>query len=504
VVAQGQAVSLRVSLVLMILFLALGYFAFFEPLRTVDRDDLAQEKANHVAWLKDRKLSRIAVAGQHPVTLECSLPAKACPFDNSGQWAIAAPEAGGADAAAVGTLASTLLNLTHNGKLDFEKGFDEKEFGLYQPVAAVTLSFAPTDAKFPGLPDLTLKFGSATPTGPELYLSSSEDLQHLYFVPNYLPGMLDQEPFHWRDKRLFPSAESSAVGRISFRSKKAGDIVAEKIGKEWRLEKPRALNASNIMFEGLGNTLAYAAAKSVFAPSRSTPEARKALAAAPALDISFTLNGGAAHRVRLYPAGKQVLALVDEREPVYAVDASTFDRFQQDLAEYRARTAIVEAQRSQVDGLRLRFPRDHQETTLALAKDVWSITQGDKPGDLVLSQGRLNGIVDGLRDSNFLAFFPLKGGAKEAVAFRKETPDVEITLLGAGKPLYQGKFLVFARKAALTESEGDVRALGEGFLKYLPVHLHDLTEPANQTVITETFKGGTAHGNSAQPSHAGH
>jgi hypothetical protein len=488
-------VSLRVSLALMILFVALGYFAFFEPLRTTERDDLATEKAEHVAWFKGDRLARITVESEHPVSLECSLGAKGCPFDNSGQWLIT-PDKTVADSGAVGTLASSLLNLTHNGKVDFggssaDSGFDPKEFGLDKPKATVSLALASTPPR-----SVVFKIGNPTPTGPNLYLSTSEDSKHLYLVPNYLVTQIDQEPFHWRDKRLFPGSESTAVNRVAFRSKKAGDIVAVKAGKEWRLEKPRAVDASDIMFEGLGSTLAYAAATKVYAPNRNAPEAKKALAAA-GLDVSFGLNGGATHHMRLYQGNKQVLAVVDDREPVYVVDGATFDRFQKDLSEYRARAPLRESLRGQVDGLELRFPRDKQQTTLKLDKDMWTITGGDKPGDLMLSQGRLNAIVDALRDSDYRAFFPLKGLSKEAAAFRKETPDVVLTLTGGGKTIWEGKFLVFERHVALTESEGDVRALGLEFLKYLPVRLHDLTEPANQTVITE--QKGAPSGNSAQP-----
>lgn len=483
--------SLRTSLVLMILFVALGYFAFFEPLRTSERDDLAREKEAHVVWLKDSRLARITVEAARPVALECALGPSGCPFDSSGQWVIVGDKST-ADSGAVGTLASSLLNLTHNGKVDFENGFDPKEFGLDHPKAAVTLHLAGSPARA-----VTLKIGNPNPTGPNLYLSSSEDQKHLYLVPSYLTAQLDQDPFHWRDKRLFPGAESTAVNRVAFRSRKAGEIVAVKDGKNWRLEKPRALQASDIMFDGLGSTLAYAAATAVFAPNRTTPEAKKVLAVPAALDVSFGLNGGVSHHLRLFQGGKRALAIVDDREPVYVVDVATFDRFQKDLPEYRARSPLGEAVRSQVDGLVLKFPRDRQETTLRLEKDQWSITGGDKPGELMLSQGRLNGIVDSLRDADYKAFFPLSGPSKEAAVFRKETPDVVVTVTGGGKPLWQGKFLVFERRIALTESEGDVRALSGDFLKYLPVRLHDLTEPANQTVVTE--QKGAAHGNGAEP-----
>ena len=53
--------SLRTSFVLMILFVGLGYFAFFEPLRTSERDDLAKEKEEHVAWLKDKKVASVEI-----------------------------------------------------------------------------------------------------------------------------------------------------------------------------------------------------------------------------------------------------------------------------------------------------------------------------------------------------------------------------------------------------------------------------------------------------------
>ena len=44
---------------------------------------------------------------------------------------------------------------------------------------------------------------------------------------------------------------------------------------------------------------------------------------------------------------------------------------------------------------------------------------------------------------------------------------------------------MFERKRALTEAEGDVRALGEAFLRTLPVRLTDLTQAANQTVVVK-------------------
>ena len=94
--------SARVSLVLMILFIGLAYLAFFEPLRTQQKEEERADRESHVVWLKEAKLEEIHVRGEKPpVDLLCASKDKTCPFDGSGEWTISAPEKGNADASAV-------------------------------------------------------------------------------------------------------------------------------------------------------------------------------------------------------------------------------------------------------------------------------------------------------------------------------------------------------------------------------------------------------------------
>ena len=185
-VEEEQAVSLRTSFILMVLFLGLGYFAFFEPLRTQEKEETSKDQESHVVWLKGKKLQSIEIFGQSPARMVCSRPDKACPFDGMGDWSLEKPVQDGADPAAVGTLASSLMNLTHNGKIDFETVPDEKEFGLDRPQAHVSLIVSGEQNP------LILKFGKESAVGPNLYLSVSNDPKHLYLVPNYLPGMINK------------------------------------------------------------------------------------------------------------------------------------------------------------------------------------------------------------------------------------------------------------------------------------------------------------------------
>ncbi|MGZ3741142.1 MAG: hypothetical protein ACXVB9_17315, partial [Bdellovibrionota bacterium] len=286
------------------------------------------------------------------------------------------------------------------------------------------------------------------------------------------------------------------VAKIEFHSRKVPLLQAFRLGEQWRLNQPRAVLASKIMFEGLGSTLSYAVAKSIYASSRKSPEAKKILSTKPELEISFGLNGGAGHEIKLYPKpganpdSKVMLAVVDKDDTVYTVEAATFDRFEKDLIEYRPRTMIDDSIRSQVDEIRLNFPREKHETFLKMTGGNWVISSGDKPGNLMISQTRINGFLDGLRNEDFRAMMPLKGNSREAAAYRKETPDIYFELKSGGKMIFESKLLVFDRKVALTESEDDVRVLAGAFLKFLPVRLTDLTEAMNQTVVTESPTAG--------------
>ena len=72
--------SPKVILTLSVIFLVLGYFSFFDPLRTDEKAEEQKDRDSHVLWLKDKKLESIAVTGENPaVKLECALKEKACP-----------------------------------------------------------------------------------------------------------------------------------------------------------------------------------------------------------------------------------------------------------------------------------------------------------------------------------------------------------------------------------------------------------------------------------------
>jgi hypothetical protein len=506
-------VSLRAIFILMVVFVALGSFAIFDPLRRAEKREDAKDREEHVVWLKDKKLEGIQIKGQGPVTeLLCALP-EGCPFDGSADWNITQPAVGfvgKADSSSAATMASSILNLRHSEKLDFDaKDPDPREFGLDQPRAELTF-------RLKGEADpLVLKFGSNSPVGANVYLSVSREPRKIFLVPSYVPDMVNKDSFHWRSKRIFPGVDGTTFNRLGWKTKKM-EVRAFKLGDKWRLDRPVSGPAGQIMLEGLASAVAYANAKSVFSPSRATTEAKSLLSAKPELEILFSTSKGEAHELKLFlkpgqkpgqgKGGKDFVAAVDQAPALLALDGTAFDRFFKDLLEYRQRSVLTDKDRSQVTEVRLTFPREKQETYLKREGTEWKYSAGAKPLEAI-SSARVNAFLDSLRDSSFRAIYPAKGNSFEAKAYQTQTADLYLELKAAGKDLLSAKFVVHNRGVALTEAEGEVRALGVDFLKVIPVRLSDLNESSNKQVVVTEEKKGATDGDHPEPEsgdHSGH
>lgn len=501
--------SPRALLVLMVLFVGLGTFAIFDPLRRKEKAEEEKDKAEHVVLLEGKLLEKITIRGRHPLTVLACARKEGCPFDGTGDWRMEQPLAGKGDPTSAGTLASTLLNLRHSEKLDFAPARpDAKEFGFDQPAAEVTLALKGEAAP------LTLTFGKAAAVGPNVYLSSSAAPATVFLVPNYVPDMINKEPFHWQSKRLFPAAEGHAFTRLGWVDRKPRpqrEIRAEKAEGKWRLRKPVSGAAGHLMLEGLASTVAYAAAKSVWSPGRGTSQAKQLLATRPELELEFEA-GGESHVLRLYPkpsaakGPKEFVAAIDQEPALLAVDASAFDRFRKDLKEYRQRSLLTEPERAAIEEAKLVFSREKHEATFRLEAGQWKQTGGEQLKE-PLSQARMLAFLDALRDADFEDYLPKNGASSEAKAWRTQTPDLALELKDAkGQLVLATRFVVHNRGVAITEAEGELRTLGVPFLKQMPARVGDLGESANKQVVTSDDKKGDEHGNdgNGHDPHAGH
>lgn len=497
--------SARSSLVLMIALLVLGSFAFFDPFALRAKREDNKEKAQRVFWLKDKKLESIRLEREaDTVELKCTQEA-GCAFDGSGNWRLVTPVEGPADPTAVGSLAGSILNLTHSDRVELTQAPDPAEFGFGPKAPKVELKVKGENEPY------RIELGQANPVGAGFYLVTNRDPHVVFVGPAFLPDMVKKELFHWRDKRFFPGVNAEATAWIEW-SGPAGKYRAEKKDERWTLTQPVAAPADPVMWGGLASTLAYASAKRVVAENSASPEGRKLIAGKPRFTLRFGFAPPAAEAfpVTLWamPGAKapEYVAQVREGGPLFAVDATVFTRFEKGVADYRERHLAPGFRPESAAEISFEFPRQKKKLSLRREAGRWTYASGDKPEE-TLSQARLESFVTTLARVEARDFLPANNPV--AGAFRRGPADVifHVKPAGEGEVAAKGSMLVAERRWAITDGPvpGEVMRFGEDLLRALPVRIQDLYASANQQVVaTPPAPEEKPHGNHDHDHDHGH
>lgn len=475
----------------MILFLVLGSFAIFDPFSIKAKKEVAQEKQRRVFWLKDKKLSALRIkSGKLETRFECATK-DGCGFDNGSDWFLVAPVADEADPASVASVASTMLNLDPIDHLDIEP--DPKEFGFDEPQAELDL-YAVGEQEPYGL-----VFGKGVPTGQEVYARSSREPNRVYIVSSYAASALKKELFHWRNKRFFKGMDPAKVESLEWRAA-TGNFRLVRGEGGWKIEAPFKARANQLMAEGLAATLAYSAAKGIYEGPR------KAIKARPAFSFRAVL-GGKEKELELFhapgagkPGAKDFIARLPELNTLYLVDAIAFARFGKAAIEYRERRVLDPESKARATELNLYFPREKKRLQLLRAGGEWKAGEGDKPAE-ALSQARIQAFMEGLGSAEASAF-DAKG--PNSILFRRTLGDLELEVKNGTEVLGKNRFVIEGRRRALTEGDlpGEVRILGEDFLRVMPARFSDLYESNNkQVVVPEGAKEEGHDGHDHPPGH---
>lgn len=452
--------SPKITLVLMFLFMALGSISLFDPFQWKQKKEEAAERESRVFWLKDKKLEsiRIASKGQN-ILLKCK-SADGCVFDATASWEMVSPVQDLGDASTISSLASSILNLTFQEKLDFDSSPDPKEFGLGPEQTKVELKLKGQEAA------LALSFGRAAAVGPNVYLLTSEQPHRLYTVGNILQELADKDVFYWRNKRLFPDSTPEAITRIDWQAK--AKFSATKSEGKWSLG---SVPGDPIMLESLASVVALSSAKKLLGKASEVKPK----------DLQLSLDfyeGKKMHSLKLFKG-----AQVQVGEMVFAVQDQEFARFQKDALEYRQRKLFPG--KGSLEEMVLKFPRSKSSITLTNVAGKWET----KAKTEELSQQRIASFVSALMESEAKEF--------RKSSFGSQIPDVVVAFKGEKEI----PFLVENRKQVVApEGENEVRVFGEDLLKVLPIRIQDLWVSSNKQVITQ--KGDDAKHDLDSPGHA--
>lgn len=148
---------------------------------------------------------------------------------DDGTWSIVEPAALAADAAAVGSLISTIETLTTERTVD-DTPASVAEYGL----DPARLSIAFRVAGDPALHRLDL--GDRTPTGADLYARIEGD-QKLILVASFHEATFDKTLFDLRDKKVLDFSRDG-IETLRLASADADVIDLTRVGDDWRLSEP--------------------------------------------------------------------------------------------------------------------------------------------------------------------------------------------------------------------------------------------------------------------------
>jgi len=168
--------------------------------------------------------------GELPVVIE---------RDNSGKWAMTAPQALAVDADAVSSLTSTLSSFSSD-RLVEEQAADLEAFGLARPALTVTVTPKNGAAR-------QLLIGDETPTGGG-YFAKMEGDPRVFSIYSYNRSAVDKTWKDLREKRLM-TFNSEQVSRVELTAKGKTLELGKAAGGDWQILKPGPYRGDNLQID---------------------------------------------------------------------------------------------------------------------------------------------------------------------------------------------------------------------------------------------------------------
>ena len=221
---------LRSTLVLLVLFLAIGGYAWFVER---ERRPASEADANEQAF--DLAAGRITDLTVHAANGDVTVLTRT---ENEIDWVVTAPVETEADDNAATAIATTLAALEIRRVVE-EDAADLAPFGLAEPTVSVT--FATPDGE-----PLTLAVGDETPTGGEHYAAAGN---RVILVADFVESTLNRTTFELRDRSIL---EFTGPDVASLTVEQGDDTLRiAKADNEWSVVEPLAARADFGLVEAM-------------------------------------------------------------------------------------------------------------------------------------------------------------------------------------------------------------------------------------------------------------
>ncbi len=306
---------LRSTLVLLVLFLAIGGYAWFVER---ERPPASEADANEQAF--DIAAGRITDLTVHADNGDVTVLTRT---ENQIDWMVTAPVDTEADDNAATAIATTLAALEIRRVVE-EEASDLAPFGLLEPTVSVT--FAPPDDE-----PLTLSVGDETPIGGERYAAVGN---RVILVANFVESTLNRTTFELRDRSI---VEFTGPDVTSFTVEQAGDTLRfAKADSEWRVVEPLDARADFGLVEAMVGRLGSGEMIAIESESAADDALEPFGLDAPRLTATVEV-GGESHALLVGDENPEttVYARDAARDLVFTIDAALVDDLARGVDTYR-------------------------------------------------------------------------------------------------------------------------------------------------------------------------
>jgi hypothetical protein len=302
--------GVRSLLVLLVIAIALGWYAYRDSQRPAGDDDPKKEK---VFSVESDKIEEIAIKSE---TGERTVLRKS----GDKGWQIVSPAAAQPDPAEVSGLTTNLSTLEMQRVVD-ENPPDLKEYGLAQP--RIEVSF-----KIGGQQQILL-IGQKTPPGTDLYAKRGSD-NKVFLIPSHLETTFNKGTFDLRDKTVLKvDREKLDVLELTVGNRTMRFV---KPSGEWQLSAPVQGRADFSAIESLVSRLTGLQMKAVADPA----DVKKAGLEKPAATVRLGSGSSQATLAIGGPAAEGTVYAKDVSRPdLFTIESSLLDELKKEPFEYR-------------------------------------------------------------------------------------------------------------------------------------------------------------------------
>ena len=305
--------GVRSLIVLMLIAIPLGWFAYRDWQRPAGDDESKKEK---VFSVESDKIEEIAIKSEsgEQTRLQKTGGDKA--------WQIVSPTTAPTDPAEISGLTTSLSNLEVQRVVD-ENPPDLAEYGLAQPRFEVSFK---ADGQ-----QQTLLVGQKTPPGTDLYAKRAGD-NKVFLIASHLESTFNKSTFDLRDKSVL-KVDRDKLDSLELTTGPRTTRFA-KAGGEWQMAAPVQGRADFSAVEGLVSRVTGLQMKAVVEDSEA--DAKKLGFGKPAATIRVGTGSSHATLVIGAAAGDNTVYAKDLARPaVFTIDSSLLEELKKDPSEYR-------------------------------------------------------------------------------------------------------------------------------------------------------------------------